>query len=67
MCTNSAVDSKGSAGAPEIEITDEMIEAGADVLSSGLAHDLLMGPSLAAMLSEEIFRAALSKPPGKTR
>ena len=33
MCIDLAVDSKEAAGAPGIEITDEMLHAGADVLS----------------------------------
>ncbi len=67
MCHFTAVDSEESAGAPEVEITDEMIEAGAAVLNREMAHDPFMSPSLADLLSEEILRAALSKQPEKTR
>jgi hypothetical protein len=60
MCDDSGAGSKGAAGAPakEIEITPEMIAAGAAVLDRELAHDPLMSTGFARVLSEEILRAA---------
>lgn len=41
----------------EIEVTPEMIEAGAEVLLDDYSHDF--GPSEAKMFSEEIIKRAL--------
>ena len=54
---------QGSAGAPEIEITAEMIQSGAKVLEGQLWEDALGGPGATnadyAELSEAVLRAAL--------
>jgi hypothetical protein len=57
--TSSPVDS-GEAGAPEteIEITPEMIEAGAEVLLNDSFLDL--SPSIAGHLAEEVMRRGVS-------
>lgn len=63
------VELKGSAGAPvrEIEITDEMIEAGAEVLDLKLSHDPFMSQSFARGLVEEILRVVVAHVPAKIR
>jgi hypothetical protein len=49
----------------ELEITPEMIDAGADVVLELLYHDPLMSPGLASELAEKVLRGALSTFHGK--
>jgi hypothetical protein len=57
-----AVATKVAAGAPEaeIEITPEMITAGADVLRDNSMIFEVLSPSFAELLSEQILCSALS-------
>ena len=60
MCTNSAVATKEATGAPvhEIEVTPEMIEAGADVLREYFTD---LGSVMAEVLAADVIREAAKR------
>jgi hypothetical protein len=55
--------SLNEAGAPEqeIEVTPEMIEAGADMLCDGSELGDMFSPSTATYFAEKVIRAALKR------
>lgn len=63
MCHDSAVAHDRAPGAPatEIEITPEMIEAGAEALRDGSNFGNELSPSVAAYFSKRVIRAALDQ------
>jgi hypothetical protein len=56
--SQSAVETPPATGAPEIEITPEMIEAGGRAFRAALI-DFEVGFGLSEMVAEEVLRAAL--------
>lgn len=63
MCHDFAVAHDRAAGAPEqeIEVTPELIEAGADMLCDGSELGDMFSPSTAIYFAEKVIRATLMR------
>jgi hypothetical protein len=62
MCAHTTIADSAEAGAPEIEITPAMIEAGADILAFYDAETCRLGETVT-----QIFRAMLEERPSPQR